>query len=169
MKGDQIMRRVRYIAALILSATMLPQASLGQSAPDRFAFVIGNFGYERRADGEPMKSSNFNLVSPERDVPQYVDVLQNKLGWTILNPAVIDRTSSSMRNDLNKAAAQITAGSEVLFVFNGHGFSQGEANYLVGVPEDGERYTDVGEMVTGSIRLQEVIEVLSQSSPRASY
>ncbi|KPA21266.1 hypothetical protein shim_27310 [Shimia sp. SK013] len=147
-----------------LTASLCAVPVFAQSAPDRFAFVVGNSAYERRADGQMIESSSLNLYSPRHDASKYADVLDG-MGWDVLNDVPFDRTAASLQNDLDAAARQITSGSEVVFVFNGHGFSQGKSNFLVGVPDDGERYASVGDMRAGSIKLSDVVARLAEANP----
>ncbi|MGR3637405.1 MAG: caspase family protein [Shimia sp.] len=148
----------------VLAANLCAAPLVAQSAPDRFAFVVGNSAYERRADGQMIESSTLNLYSPRHDASKYVDVLEG-MGWEVLNEVPFDRTAASLENDLDAAARRITSGSEVVFVFNGHGFSQGTSNYLVGVPDDAERYASVGDMRAGSIELSDVVARLAEANP----
>ncbi|WP_270732664.1 hypothetical protein [Shimia sp. Alg240-R146] len=151
-------------ALIALTAGLCAAPLVAQSAPDRFAFVVGNSSYERRADGQPIKGSSLNLYSPHYDASKYVEVLDG-MGWKVLNEVPFDRTAAGLENELDAAARQITSGSEVVFVFNGHGFSQGTSNYLVGVPDDGERYASVGDMRAGSIKLSDVVARLAEANP----
>lgn len=136
-----------------------------QQAPDRLAFVVGNGSYEWRAENQPVEGSRLNLLTPRNDALAYVDALEG-LGWQIINEAIVDRSARALLDDLAAAATQITAGSEVVFIFNGHGFSDNNVNYLVGVPESGERYHTPGDMQAGSVSLDKVIQTLSEGDPR---
>ncbi|MEO1732402.1 MAG: caspase family protein [Pseudomonadota bacterium] len=158
------MRLVTRLVWGMVVAGVTAWTAQAQSAPDRFALVFGNTGYERRADGKEVVNSPINLRSPENDARAYIGALEG-LGWEVLNTSFANRTAAGLQNDLDKAARRITAGSEVVFIFNGHGFSEGDRNYLVGVPEDGERYASVGDMRVGSIDLEDVVDRLSQGSP----
>lgn len=136
-----------------------------QVSLDRLAFVVGNSSYEWRSDDQPLPGSKLNLVTPRADALAFADTLEG-LGWQLINDALFDRSARALRDDLAAAAKQITSGSEVVFVFNGHGFSDNDTNYLVGVPETGERYHTPGDMQTGSVSLDEVITVLSEGEPK---
>lgn len=151
------------IATLVLA--LAGSGALAQPTPDRLAFVVGNGAYERRADNQPLQSSKLNLVTPRADALAYVDVLE-EMGWQVINEAFLDRSARALRDDLAAAAKQITSGSEVVFVFNGHGFSENSANYLVGVPNSGERYKSPGDLQTGSVSLEEVVKALSEGGPK---
>lgn len=131
-----------------------------QEAPDRFAFVVGNAEYEKL----PPDISRFNLRTPANDAKEYVRLLDD-LGWTILNADNTNRTERAMLNDLDAGSAEITSGSEVVFVYSGHGFSDPTGNYLVGTPENDQSYTDFTEMRAGSVNLNEVVERLSIGNP----
>ncbi len=160
--GFDRVRRTLWVACAALLLSSLSAA--GQSAPDRFAFIVGNNAYERRANGDIIENSRFNLFTPRNDAVRYAEVME-RLGWEVLNESLADRSNTSLQNDLDAAAKQITAGSEVVFIFNGHGFSENGKNYLVGVPDDGERYNTIADMRAGSIDLEGVIDRLSLAGP----
>ncbi|WP_420862018.1 caspase family protein [Algirhabdus cladophorae] len=158
--GNRLIR-IAWICCLILLA---PKMMLAQNAPDRFAFVVGNSAYERTKDNSRLlPGSRLNLESPANDARLYVDAL-GAMGWQILNQDNTQRTVSALRNDLTIASKQITPGSEVVFIFNGHGFSDGPSNYVVGIPEDGA-FTSFADMRTGSIELSEIVQQLSLGNP----
>ncbi|MEL6643303.1 MAG: caspase family protein [Pseudomonadota bacterium] len=132
--------------------------------PDRFAIIIGNNEYERLPNGDPRPSSNFNLLTTQNDAIAYADTLA-ELGWTVINESLDNLTKGGMERMIFSAARQIGAGSEVLFVFNGHGFSDQGQNYLVGVAEDGEQFQTHDDMIAGSMPLMSVIERLAINEP----
>lgn len=132
-------------------------------SPNRYAFVIGNSAYET-FQGDKIEGSPFNLFTPANDARQYASVLTN-LGWKVLNSARIERTSEAIVRDLETALNEITPGSEVLFVFNGHGFSIDSTNFIVGIPPPDDSYASVSEMVSGSITIDYVVERLASRNP----
>lgn len=162
------MRRARWKSSgiFLVFAVMLAasQPLAAEVVTDRFAFVIGNGAYERLGDNEPVMNSPLNLLTPRADALGYVEALED-MNWDVINTSFSDRSLRSIENDLDVASTKITEGSEVLFVFNGHGFSDDGKNYLVGVPGSGERYGSIGDMRAGSITLEEVIRKLNVGRP----
>lgn len=75
-------------------------------------------------------------------------------------------TSATMDRVVSEAATQITQGAEIVFIYSGHGYSEQQQNYLVGVSEDGERYLDVVDMRSGSVLVNDVIERLAVNDPK---
>lgn len=163
LSRGHISRSVAVLACLVLGLAASDAAA--QATPDRLAFVVGNSAYETREDNQPLRNSKLNLVTPQTDALAYVDALED-MGWEIINEAILNRSARALRDDLATAAKQITAGSEVVFIFNGHGFSDNSTNYLVGVPNSGERYSSPGDMQTGSVSLEEVVRSLSEGGPK---
>ncbi|MEM0921541.1 MAG: caspase family protein [Pseudomonadota bacterium] len=157
-------RHIALGALVALAALAWAWPGLAQVAPDRLAFVIGNQAYESSSDNVAITGSPLNLLSPRNDALGYVDALE-AVGWTIINQSFSDRSRRSLENDLDEASTKVTEGSEVLFIFNGHGFTEGGENYLVGVPETGERYRSLGDMRAGSITLEDVISKLNIGRP----
>jgi hypothetical protein len=154
----------RFFAYLIIGLIVLSGGASASGIPDRFAFVIGNGAYERDAGGNKLKSSTFNLETPENDARAYIDIL-GKQGWQILNKLNVNVQAARMLDDLKAAASQITEGSEVVFVYTGHGFTELGENYLVGIPDDHKIYPRFSDMRAGSISLNTIVRVLAQSRP----
>lgn len=154
------------MAAAFLITGSLPGAA--QVAPKRHAFVVGNSLYSGEAAAVDWR---LNLVTPERDAQAWIDEL-DALEWDILNhnpdDGIIETTNltkNGFNTALDRAVRAITPGSEVLFVFNGHGFSSEGANYLVPVPPDGEGFADAQDMVFQSIALKSVVDRLTEKNP----
>ena len=131
--------------------------------PDRFAYVIGNSAYET-FQGEKIDNSPFNLVTPVNDARRYAEAMED-LGWEVLNDARFERSAEAIRRELEIALNKITPGSEVVFIFNGHGFSIDDANFIVGIPASDASYASVEEMVSGSINIDYVVERLNSRNP----
>lgn len=159
--GPHILRSALAGLGLIVFGAV---SALAQVAPDRLAFVIGNQSYESSSDNVAINGSPLNLLTPRNDALGYVDALES-VGWTVINESFSDRSRRSLENDLDAASTRVTEGSEVLFIFNGHGFTDGGENFLVGVPETGERYRSIGDMRAGSITLENVIRKLNIGRP----
>ena len=131
--------------------------------PDRFAFIIGNSAYETFG-GNKIPGSPFNLVTPANDARRYAEAF-DELNWQVLNSAKVERSAEAIRRDLEVALNEITPESEVVFVFNGHGFSNGEENFIVGVPASDDSYASTEEMIGGSIKIDYIVERLASRNP----
>ncbi|MEM6824516.1 MAG: caspase family protein [Pseudomonadota bacterium] len=164
--GDTVGRSFahRFLAGTLAIGVLVLPASQAQAAKDRFAFIVGNSAYVRGANNEPLKNSVFNLVTPTNDAVAYAEALEG-LGWEVINEGLVNKTRRKLLADLDEASKRVTQGSEVVFIFNGHGFSDDGTNFLVGVPETGERFSSVPDMETGSISLDDVVSKLSVGRP----
>ena len=134
-----------------------------QGSPDRFAFVIGNTDYET-VNGEVVPGSPFNLVTPENDARVYAKTLAS-LGWRLLNGDITNRSANAINAALDLAVNEVTPGSEVVFVFNGHGFTYNSENYIVGIPDERGSFAGFFDMVAGSITLRDVVTKIASRSP----
>ncbi|WP_299967501.1 caspase family protein [uncultured Roseobacter sp.] len=159
----RLLRCIRLCLAGIVIGSASAVAADVLESPDRFAYVIGNSAYETFG-GDKIEGSPFNLVTPANDARQYADALA-RLGWTVLNEARVERATEAIRRELEAALNQITPGSEVVFVFSGHGFSINDTNFIVGIPASGESYASVEEMVSGSIPIDYIVERLDSRDP----
>lgn len=156
----------RTVAAIALFCALFPVAALEADTldtPDRFAYIIGNSAYET-FQGNKIDGSPFNLVTPVNDARRYAEAME-ALGWEVLNDARFERSAEAIRRELELALNKITPGSEVVFIFNGHGFSIQDANFIVGIPANGESYASQEEMVSGSINIDYVVERLASRKP----
>lgn len=153
------------LRVLLLLVTVSATQAIAQDEQHRVAFIVGNGDYVT-VGGVPQKSDPFHLWTPLNDAERYRTVLRDQLDWRILNTQIFNRSAAGLREQLNRVQKDITTQSEVLFIFTGHGFSTDEENFLVGTPEDGQKYTSVDEMVGGSVSLSEVVRRLASNSPR---
>lgn len=148
----------------VTALAILPFGAKAQGAVDRLAFIVGNSAYVRGSNNEAIRNSTFNLITPPNDALAYAQALE-EMKWEVMNDALVNRSRRALLNDLDEASKRVTQGSEVLFIFNGHGFSNGDTNFLVGVPETGDRFSSVADMEDGSISLDVVVEKLSAGRP----
>src|SRR5690606_12540074 len=98
-----------------------PVVEVAQSEPEggRYALVIGNADYDELAD----------LAKSTADARDYASLFERK-GYTVT--LGLDLSNQDMRIAVAEFAAQLEPGDTAVFVFAGHGWSDGQQNFLIG-------------------------------------
>lgn len=104
----------RATASALVLATMSPNAVFAA----KHALVISNADYKEVSD----------LATTHGDADAYALLLKD-FGYTVTQVKDVDR--NTLFDTLDVFASGITLGDEVVFVYSGHGWSDGSVNYLV--------------------------------------
>lgn len=102
---------------ILLLVTSLLFGSLAESQTKR-AFIVGVQQYEELTD----------LSKTRSDAEGYAQVFGNQLGFSVTT--LIDPNFSDFLIAFSNFEASIEEGDEVVFVFSGHGWSDGARNFL---------------------------------------
>ncbi|MCR9268373.1 MAG: caspase family protein [Hyphomonadaceae bacterium] len=105
---------MRYFIAFILSLAL----SFAADAQTKRAFIVGVQNYDELTD----------LTKTLADAEGYADVFENELGFEVT--LLRDPNFSDFLVALSDFEATIETGDEIVFVFSGHGWSDGARNFV---------------------------------------
>jgi hypothetical protein len=131
----------RRIALLMGNSALLVWLCLATSAlaENRLALVIGNEGYQHIAA----------LQKAKADAKGYADLLREK-GYSVQEG--YDLGFMEMLGAVARFAKKIQPGDTAVFVYSGHGWSDGTTNYVVGVDAPASEGQEVLSSVSVPIR-----------------
>lgn len=112
------------------------------SAQGKKAFIVGVQDYASLTD----------LTRTVEDADGYTSVFKNDLGFSVTTLAS-NPTRTTFNREFGKFLELIKPGDEIVFVFSGHGWSDGAENYLAfsDAPRDASEY-EIKEATVGLLR-----------------